>query len=51
MKKKLSVKMLGIVNLMALLLVSHSANITCVWAFHQPEFPEAAQKFKKRKEI
>lgn len=41
-------KMMGkIVNCMALILVIQSANSACGWIFHQPEFPEQANKFKK----
>ncbi len=48
-KKYFVKKILGIFNCIALVLVALSANITCVWVFHQPDFPEAANKFKKIK--
>lgn len=48
-KKNLLVKLLGIFNCLALILVAQSANLACLWAFHQPEFPEAANRFKKIK--
>lgn len=37
------------VNQVALKLVEKSANSTCMWAFHQPEFPQEAIKFKKER--
>ena len=33
-------------NTLALLLVMQTANSACIWVAHQPEFPEAANKFK-----
>ncbi len=33
-------------NALALLLVIQTANSACIWVAHQPEFPEAAKKFK-----
>jgi len=48
-KKNFLTKLLGIFNCIALVLVAQSANIACVWVFHQPEFPEAANQFKKIK--
>jgi cyclic lactone autoinducer peptide len=42
-------KILGTVNMLALLLVKQTANASCAWMFHQPEFPEGANKFKKVK--
>lgn len=33
-------------NALALLLVMQTANSACIWMAHQPEFPEAANKFK-----
>lgn len=38
---------IGALNSLALMLVAQSANQACMWFFHQPEFPEAANKFKK----
>ena len=34
-------------NVLALLLVMQTANSVCIWVAHQPEFPEAANKFNK----
>lgn len=47
--KKILKSMGGLVNCMALLLVIQSATAACGWIFHQPEFPEAANKFKRVK--
>ena len=33
-------------NALALLLVMQTANSACIWVIHQPEFLEAANKFK-----
>ena len=33
-------------NVLALLLVLQTANSACIWVAYQPEFPEAANKFK-----
>lgn len=46
-KKNFLMKLLGVFNCLALILVVQSANIACAWLFHQPEFPEAANRFKK----
>ncbi|TCL57587.1 cyclic lactone autoinducer peptide [Kineothrix alysoides] len=46
-KKNVVCRMLGVMNCFALMLVVHTANVCCIWAFHQPEFPEAANKFKR----
>lgn len=42
-------KFLGFINVLALLLVKQTANSSCAWVFHQPEFPDEANKFKKVK--
>ena len=50
MKRKNYLKRLmsaGVLNSLALLLVFQSANQACMWFFHQPKFPESANKFKK----
>lgn len=39
----------GVLNSLALLVVIESANSACWWMIHQPEFPEAAEKFKKHR--
>ncbi len=40
-------KLLGGVNVLALMLVMQTANSACIWLAYQPEFPEEACKFKK----
>ncbi len=42
-------KILGIINMLALLLVRQTANTSCAWMFHQPDFPKEANMFKKVK--
>ena len=37
----------GVLNCLALMVVSMSANSACCWVYHQPEFPKTANKFKK----
>jgi len=46
-KKNIFMKIVGLVNCLALVLVAQTANTACIWTFHQPEFPEAANRFKK----
>lgn len=49
MKNKI-MKYFGVImNSIALMLVVQSANTACVWIFHQPEFPEEANKYRKLK--
>lgn len=36
-------------NMLALRLVVQTANSACAWFAYQPEFPEAADKYKKVK--
>ncbi len=36
-------------NVLALLLVTQTANSACIWVAYQPEFPEAANKLKINK--
>lgn len=43
--KKITVA--GILNSLALVMVTMTANSACAWVFHQPEFPETANRFKK----
>lgn len=45
LKRKIVRKMLAIANGFAMILVVLSANTCCIWAFHQPEFPETAKKY------
>lgn len=40
-------KFLGVFNSLALLFVAQSANSTCAFFYHQPEFPAAANRFRK----
>ncbi len=37
----------GVLNSLALFLVSQTANQACMWFFHQPKFSESANRFKK----
>lgn len=37
----------GVLNSLALFMVSQSANQACMWFFHQPKFPESAYRLKK----
>lgn len=48
-KKFISVKALGMFNALALMLVASTANSACLWFCNQPDFPEAAGRFKKVK--
>lgn len=48
-QKSIYQKILGTLNWWALLLVKQTANSSCAWVFHQPEFPKEANKFKKIK--
>ena len=49
MKKLLDVRFLTILNSVAMVLVSQSANAACSWMFHQPEFPQEANCLRKTK--
>ena len=42
----LKIYVMKCLNTLALLLVMQTANSACIWVAHQPEFPEAANKFK-----
>lgn len=44
--KKIGKGVMKCLNTLALLLVMQTANSACIWVAHQPEFPEAANKFK-----
>lgn len=35
------------VNAMAVMMVMQTANSACVWIAHQPEFPDAAKKYRR----
>lgn len=45
--KKNIMRMMGVVNCLALALAAHTANIACGWIIGQPEEPEEAKKFRK----
>lgn len=47
LKNKSLVKVMGVVNCLALMLVSQTANVACLWILGQPEEPEEAKKFRK----
>lgn len=38
-----------VMNVAAIILVAQTANSACFWLAHQPEFPEAAEKYKRVK--
>ena len=44
--KKIGKGVMKCLNTLVLLLVMQTANSACIWVAHQPEFPEAANKFK-----
>ncbi|MBP3460549.1 MAG: cyclic lactone autoinducer peptide [Lachnospiraceae bacterium] len=46
MKKLFSQKLFGVLNAFALLLVASTANSACLWLCNQPDYPEAADRFK-----
>lgn len=48
-KKNLGKGVMKCLSVLALLLVMQTANSACIWVAHQPEFPEAANKFKLNK--
>ena len=48
-KKNWSKGVMKGLNALAVLLVMQTANSACIWVAHQPEFPEAANKFKFKK--
>ncbi|MBQ5561027.1 MAG: cyclic lactone autoinducer peptide [Lachnospiraceae bacterium] len=48
-KTKVLKKLLGGVNLLALMLVMQTANSACIWVAHQPEFPKEAEKYRNKK--
>lgn len=49
MKYKFFNKIGAFFNCIALMLVIQGANTACVWIFHQPDFPEQANKYKRIK--
>lgn len=50
-KRFLNRSVMGCVNVLALLLVMQTANSTCIWVAYQPEFPEEANRLKKKWEV
>lgn len=51
MKKRIAnenlMKLLGVVNCLAMVLVAHTANAACAWILGQPEEPEEAKSMRK----
>lgn len=47
MMKKIMMKFGALINCIALMFVIQGANTACCWVFHQAEFPEEANKYKK----
>lgn len=47
MLKKFSKNKFGVINCLAMLLVTVTANSACIWYFHQPEFPKEANGLRK----
>lgn len=47
-KIKLISKLLGGINVLALMLVFQTANSACIWMAYQPKFPEEANNMKKQ---
>lgn len=47
MKKRIGKSKFGILNCLALVLVTATANTACIWYFHQPEFPKEANALRK----
>lgn len=39
-------KLFGVLNAFALVLVASTANSACLWIYHQPDEPKAADRFK-----
>ena len=46
MKKRIGKSKFGILNCLALVLVTATANAACIWYFHQPEFPKEANALR-----
>lgn len=49
MKTNFVRKMITVMNCLAVMLVAQTANSACIWIFHQPEFPQEANKYSKLK--
>lgn len=47
MKKTRMLKFLQVFNAIALAAVIQSANSACIFYYHQPAFPKAADKYRK----
>lgn len=46
-EKRIGKSKFGILNCLALVLVTATANAACIWYFHQPEFPKEANALRK----
>lgn len=44
-KSKFLINFFTTINCLVLTLVAQTANTTCIWIFHQPEFPKTAQRY------
>lgn len=49
LKKLFKNGLMSCVNALAMLMVIQSANSACMWIAHQPEFPEEAKAFARKK--
>lgn len=38
---------MNVANMFAMAMVVYTVTVTCTWAHHQPEVPEAARRFRK----
>ena len=46
-EKDLGIKVLGVVNCLALCLTAYTANLACNWLYYQEEEPEEVKKMRK----
>lgn len=46
-RKSLGIKVLGVVNCLALCLTAYTANLACNWLYYQEEEPEEVKKMRK----
>lgn len=46
-RKSLDIKVLGVVNCLALCLTAYTANLACNWLYYQEEEPEEVKKMRK----
>lgn len=47
MLKRIKEKKWSVINCIAMMLVFATANSTCLWYYHQPEFPKEADFMRK----